>query len=171
MEDNEFLYIRDSLGRIERTLIRRWMIFILIWITIALTAVAEYLHYRALNYVKDITLQADARSVKNEALIDAAIKQQVIYQQQLSQYMDYLDKKNPKIKVPRVIVTPPASPIPSATPTETPPPIMLSEDQLTRNNKVAKPEVVKKTSTRKTPKKPSPTPGPFERFFKPRSTR
>jgi hypothetical protein len=168
VDDNIQEEIRDQLEYIIHILRLRWLLFGGILLALVLTALVEFLHWQSLDKVKVITKAAYERGLKNEAAIDAAMKQQVIYQQQLAQYMDFLDKKNPKVKVPRVIVTPPPTPIkPSPTPTETPP-FILNESQLERSpgKPVATAKPSRKSTIRKKKATPSPTPKPWYKLFK-----
>lgn len=168
MDDKRLEEISEDLEYIIHILRIRWLLFGGIFFVLTLTAGVEFLHWRSLDRVKILTQAAYERGLKNEAAIDAAMKQQVIYQKQLAQYMDFLDKKNPKIKVPRVIVTPPPSFVqPTPTPTETPP-FLLSESLLERSpgKPVATAKPVKKSSISKKKVVPTPTPKPWFRLFK-----
>ena len=162
--------IESTILRIEHILIVRWWIFIALCVAMIIGAIGAFANLRSVARIEKLVLQADGRSLSNEAAIEAAFKQQVIYQQQVAQSIDFLAKKNPKITVPRAIVGPPR---PSVTPDEqgSKP---LTDADLTRPSSphpTAKPKTEMKHKHSKKKKRPSPTPGPFLRLFKPKSTR
>jgi hypothetical protein len=130
MSDKDITEGRIALEHIERILKTRWWLFGIMAIAIVLNSVATCSNMASMRRLEQKMIIADSRSIDNKAAIDAAIKQQVIYQQQLVQYWDALAKKNPKVNVPRVIVHPPA-PSPSSKPDLTPAP--LTDAELTRS--------------------------------------
>jgi hypothetical protein len=159
---------RIALEHIERTLRFRWWIFGVIAIALAANGLTTCLNSDSISRIEQRGIVSDARSLENKATIDAAIKQQVIYQQQLVQYWDALAKKNPKVNVPRVTVRPP-SPAPVVRPqnevTVTASP--LSDAELTRSPS-AKPAPTPRHSkpTHKHKSTPTATPKPWYNFFK-----
>ena len=162
--------IEASLQHIERTLVLRWWIFGVMSFAIALSALGAFANLRSIMRIEGLVTRADERSLRNEVQIDTAMKQQIIYQQQIAASIDFLAKKNPNITVPRAIVRPPR---PSVTPGETPS-IPLTDEDLTRPKSptpTPRPEVKTSSSKQTKRKRPSPTPGPFERLFNPRRTR
>lgn len=159
--------LEEAILHIKRTLILRWWLFGIMAGSLVLGAVGAIANLRSVTRIEAMVIRADDRSLKNEAKIDAAIKQQIIYQQQIAQSIDYLANHNPKIKVPRAIVRPP--PAPSVTPENQ----LLSESELTRPT-TPHPTATPRTTTgtrNRSKHRSSPTPGPFQRFFNPRSTR
>jgi hypothetical protein len=169
MSDQDIADARIALEHIDGTLKTRWWLFGGMAIAIILNSVATCSNMVSMGRLEKRSITADVRSIENKAAIDAAIKQQVIYQQQLVQYWDALAKKNPKVNVPRVIVHPP-NPSPSAKPDNAAP---LSDAELTRSPS-AKPTPAHHTvskSTHKRNPKPTASPGIIDRLFKPKSTR
>jgi hypothetical protein len=143
---------------IERTLELRWWIFAIMIVIIVVSAYGAFANLSAIKRIEAITLVADSRSLKNEILIDAAMKQQIVYQQQLAQYMDKLSHDNPKVKVPRVLVRPP--PTLNA---------LLSDEELTRTTTPTLSKTTPKADARhklKPKPAPKPTPKPWFQFFK-----
>src|SRR5205823_12315595 len=91
-------------------------------------------------------------SIRNEAAIDASVKQMLVYQQQTVQRWDALSKWNPHVKVPKAVVPPP----PVASPAETP--SVLSDEELKRNPDPKQPNV--STAAKHKPR-PTPTSTPW----------
>lgn len=131
---NDIQDIKDSVGRIEHILVHRWWLFTLMFFIALLSLIALYVDISVGKRVERTTSATDSREARNEFALDAAMKQMIIYQQQTVQRWDALAKWNPKVRVPKAVVTPPRPPPPvtSPTPTETPP-IVLSEADLSRN--------------------------------------
>jgi hypothetical protein len=155
--------LAGEIKAIRHTLVLRWWIFGLIALIVLVGSIGAFYNLMAVQRIEVITLAADLRSRTNEASIEAAIKQQIIYQQQLAQYMDFLSRKNPKVKVPRVVVRPPIvlpSPSPSPSPSVTPDIINpLTEADLTRDS--VSPAPGRPSTARQRKPKPKPTATPF----------
>src|SRR5438552_5285797 len=134
MFDKDIDDIRLSVERIESILKRRWLLFSVIFAAMVLCLIVVYVELNTIRRIEIVTNQADSRSIRNEAAIDASVKQMLVYQQQTVQRWDALSKWNPRVKVPKAVVPPPV-----ASPAETP--AVLSDEELKRNPDPKQPTV------------------------------
>jgi hypothetical protein len=162
--------IEASIRRIERILMLRYWLFGFIIIAITVCALAIYNDSSAILGIDKRLTEQDSRSAKNAAMIEAAIRQQTIFQATLAQIMDKMSKDNPKIRVPRAPVKPPVppfttpTPIPTLTPiqSQTPDPASpLTDAELTRSPSAKSTPAKSSSVARKRKPKPKPTPTPF----------
>lgn len=161
------LETRKLLEHIDHTLRVRWWIFTIAGIALVVNSMATCSNLIAIQRFEKKSVLWENRALENKAAIDATIKQQLVFQQQLVQYWDALAKRNPKVNVPRVTVHPPAS-----SPSEISEDVKLSDAELTRSP-IAKatPTPSARHSKKKYKPTASPTPGVLQRLFQPKSTR